>query len=538
MPVSFWVRRKYAHLRCLMRGNAWSKRNAGFAAIRRLQNGLITVPVGANETGAKWFYGASAPKAELVVRQFVFDRYGGVRLNHALFEHLGCKASIDAGMPATWRAYLIDKGWPVNRLASLFAWQIIVGLRFAHGVFCLNKLCLKLAFAKKMASVPLPYAYFEGLSFANLPIQSADGPSYDICTFYAQWPARYPNVRAICHDVARAAECMTDGLRVNYLPPAYELAGGLGNAFKLAWWGGWATLFAALQMLLGRWHWALMLGEAAKAKAVRLVPAGNLAVEYLFHASRTIYRPLWTYDVEQVGAKITLYFYSTTVQPKLKQGYESQRFEWGPNTWPRFLVWDRYQEERIRKELGNTVEVLQAGPVCFADSNKLVPDLPSNSIAIFDIQPHRPSAHLGISTLADCQADHPDFYHRFLIDVTDVLKECGALAVLKTKRKIGMRGDKRYGCILSRLETSEGVRILDPEISAMRVAANCCAGISAPFTSTAIYVQSLGKPSVYYDPFGWIQPDDSGAHGIPILCGKEALRAWVVQVLAIAAAER
>ena len=85
MSVSFWARRKYALVRRLMRGNAWSKRNAGFASIRQLQNELITVLVGEDVSGARWFYGDSATKSELVVRQFVFARYGGKRLNYAFF---------------------------------------------------------------------------------------------------------------------------------------------------------------------------------------------------------------------------------------------------------------------------------------------------------------------------------------------------------------------------------------------------------------------------------------------------------------------
>jgi len=81
MNVNFWANRKFAYLRRLLRGYAWSRRHAGFAAIRRFQNGFIDVIMDVNVDGARWFYGASAPKAELVVRQFVLDRYGGKRLN-------------------------------------------------------------------------------------------------------------------------------------------------------------------------------------------------------------------------------------------------------------------------------------------------------------------------------------------------------------------------------------------------------------------------------------------------------------------------
>jgi len=514
-----------------MRGYAWSKRHAGFVAIRRLQNGLANVLVDVKVAGARWFFGAGAPKAELVVRQFVFERYGGRRLNYALFEYLGGKSPIGLGMPTSWRSHLERNGWPVNRWVSAVAWQALVALRFVHGILQIFRLCTRIAVAGRLAHASGPYVYFEGLTPSNLPVQHGGCESYDICTFYARWEARSSQIQAIYHDVAGESERMTAGMRVNYRPPANALARGIGVAIRLAWWGVWAAAYATLQMLHGKWQLALMLGEAANAKAFRLADPDSLAAEYLFHASGNIYRPLWTYDAEKAGAKIAVYFYSTFAQPKIASGYESQSFEWGPNTWPRFIVWDRYQENRMRCDLGDSIDLLQAGPIYFSDSAEAIPPLSPRSIAVFDIQPHRPSMHLGISTLADCLADHPDFLHRFLNEVTEVLNECEAVAVLKTKREIGARGDKKYGRILGRLAKSEGVCILDSGLSAIRIAERCRAGISAPFTSTAIHVQALGLPSAYYDPVGWTQSDDIGAHGIPVLRGKAELKVWVTKVL-------
>jgi len=61
----------------------------------------------------------------------------------------------------------------------------------------------------------------------------------------------------------------------------------------------------------------------------------------------------------------------------------------------------------------------------------------------------------------------------------------------------------------------------------LRVIESSCAVISMPFTSTAIIAREIGKPSVYYDPTGGLQPDDRAAHGIPILSTVEELEAWL-----------
>ena len=41
-----------------------------------------------------------------------------------------------------------------------------------------------------------------------------------------------------------------------------------------------------------------MFREIVKAKAVQLADCENLASEYLFYHSGSVYRPLWTYVVE------------------------------------------------------------------------------------------------------------------------------------------------------------------------------------------------------------------------------------------------
>lgn len=534
----FFLMRKRRYLRRLMRGYAWSNRHDGFSAIRKLKNGLVKISIDSVPVNASMFYGVSAPHIETVVRQFIFDRYGGGKLNWTLFEYLGCGKSIRAALPPTWRDYLSANGWPINRLACSLAWQFTMLLRFAQGVLYIIRLIAKLSrqTTKPEEEEVSPYVYFEGLNAGNLPVASGQEHSYDICSFYARWPGRLAGIRSIAHGVPDVPLSIAAGLPVRYHPAAYELA-GRETVISFALWGAWASLYAAVQLLAGRWSYSLLLAEAAKARAVRLCSPCRLAAEYLFHASGAIYQPMWTYEARRHEARIALYFYSTTVQPKLARGYESQLFEWGPSVWPRYIVWNTCQEAMLRRDLGERITVTTAGSIYFSDSSKTLPSMPPNPVAIFDIQPHRPSAHFGISTLADCLAQHPDFYSHFLQDVAEVVAECGGSMVLKGKRDIAGRGDKRYKRLLDKLVTSHQICLVDPAISAMRVIAGCRAGISVPLTSTAIYVREQGLPSVYYDPVGWIQKDDLGAHGIPILSGKEELRAWVTSVLARSVAQ-
>ena len=98
--------------------------------------------------------------------------------------------------------------------------------------------------------------------------------------------------------------------------------------------------------------------------------------------------------------------------------------------------------------------------------------------------------------------------------------------IIKPKRELGVRGEKKSKKLFGTYLSTGRVMRVDPGVSALRIIKKCSAGISFPFTSTALYVKALGLPSIYYDPIGWIQPDDEAAHGIEIVTGLKRLREW------------
>lgn len=517
----------------MMRGKLWCGRHDGFAIMRRIRNDLVGLPVGAPRLWADEFFGAGAPCAEIVTRQFILQRLGG-QLNRALFAYLGGINTIHMGMPGPWRDYLVAQGWKVNRLLSGLTWYGMALARWGHGVWMAVRLCVIFWRASSVEVLPEPgkHVVFEGLTLANLPPADAGLTGYDICSFYARWSGRLSGISAICHGVPGIGERKAVNLSVHYRPPVWELAMGKRNALRLMWWAIRASVVAGMHLLAGHWHYAFLLAEAVRAHATRLCPPKMLADGYFFHASGTIYRPLWTYEVQQHGAEVSLYFYSAYDQPKLSRGYEAQNFEWGPANWQRYIVWDACQEAVLKRDLGEQICTIQAGAITFSDSAVSMPALPKNPVAVFDIQPHRPSLYFGISTLSDSLAACPDYYLDFLRDATEVVQECGGDVVFKAKRDIGGRIDKRYKRLLDQVMSRSEVCTIDSGISAMRVSKACVAGISAPFTSTAIYLRECGVPSAYYDPAGWMQRDDHAARGIPILQGKAELRAWLSDVLA------
>lgn len=519
-----------------MRGYAYLKKTNRLGLIRRIKNNLVDCQFESIGKKASFsVFGASIDHAELLTRQFLLQRNAYSSLPKAILYSLGKTVPIVHPMPKRWQELLREEGLSVNRAVSTLAWMVYILLYWGYGVL----LTVQFAAASLWTTIhrthrPIQrYAYFDGLSAGNLPQPASDGRSYDIFTWYSNWKDQAERLVSLCHGISGTNNTTTNGFAVEYIGKPFQPLNGFINIARFLVWAFRTIISSGLDAMRGRWWHALLLAEAAKAKMVQLNGQRYLAADYLFHYSSTIYRPMWTYEAECRGSRIISYFYSASEQVKLPEGYESLRYEWGAASWPNYLVWDEYQEKSIRPEIGNHATIKVVGPIWFVTSSKEPPVVPKRSIAVFDIQPHRKSAHFGFTTLSDYVARYPNVQYQFLEDIHTVLSECNVIMVFKKKREIGNKGTKKYKKLGQNLSRSDAVIVIDPNISALRVIEKCGAVISMPFTSTALYLRDKGIDSVYYDPTGWIQKDDRGAHGIPILSGREELGKWVKSIFHI-----
>lgn len=535
MINNLFARRRRKQLRNLIRGFRHSLRSHKIENIRRIESALVErTIVFIPGLAERIVFGLLCPRAEIIVRQFLLQRYAGPPLRKALFCAQGGKdKAITYPMPSLWQKLLTENGVAVNHRVSSLVWNSVMLLRYLHGAFFIAKLCASgLIFNFFSPRTPIEtHACFHGLNSRNLP-PSCDGKlGYDICSWYATWPARPPGVNVITHDVEDAPTVNIGVLAIKYMLGPHMRLRNPWQTLLFMRWAIPSLFFAFTSMLHGRWWNALMLVEAARAEAVRLADGESLASDYLFHFSRSIYRPMWTYIAEMRGSRIICYFYSTYAQPKIDMCTINQNFEWGPSTWPLFLVWDEYQADRLKRDLGQAAPVSIVGPIYFSDSAQIVPAIPLNSVAVFDIQPHRKSITFGISTLYEYYYANPSVHKLFLEDVSGILRELELSMVLKAKRFIGADGDRSYEAFVQELAQEMGVIIASPELSAPRLMRKCIGAISSPFTSAALYFQEKGYPSVYYDPLGILNKDDPAGHGLQIITSQFELRIWAKTLL-------
>lgn len=478
--------------------------------------------------------GRGAASGEIVVRQYLLIRVGGINLNHALLLALGKdKGRVAFPLPKEWRNILAQHGFEIAHFRSALLWQFYVCALLLYGVAKISQIAIAGIGSRKCAEAnPKSYAYFVALGPGNLPPKTNNSQSHDVVSWYLQWPGRKPDIEAVYHSVANSSPSTVDGITV--LPqcgPLPTLTGWVATS-KYVVWGLFAALIATLDCLRGRWWHALLLNQAALAAQARNLPAASLAREYLFHNSGWIYRPLWTYEAERRGAAITFYFYSTNCEAfKKPDGYPPIFFGYEAMNWPRYLVWDEYQADFVWQAVGREAHIDIVGPIWFQSSALEMPQLDRPGIAIFDITPRRWSAYciLGL----DNEFYTPAVANPFLEHISDAARKYGLLMLWKRKRNIGRVAHPHYRRLADRLAEQSHVVLIEPDISAIRVIESSVAVVSMPFTSTALIAREMGKPSIYYDPSGLLQRDDRAAHGIPILSGEDELETWLSAQVAI-----
>lgn len=520
-------------LRRVMRGYRFLKRGNQLDRIKAVKELLTNTKLNQCEHRvSKFIFGAGLKDAELIIRQYLLIRFGGMSFNQALLYALGRHdADVVHPLPSKWREVLRQQGFKVAEVRSALMWNAYVILFLAYGIVKITR-----QLVSSINEIILirheslgRYAYFGSLISGNLPQPNKDGRSHDIITWYQQWPERIDELNALCHSVRGAASRPVQGVPVVPISSAIPPLPKIAALVRFIGWSVAASTVAIFDILRGRWWHALMLGEASYSAAIRAHTPNNLARDYLFHNSNWIYRPLWTYEAEKHGSRIIFYFYSLHDDEFVRPGVYLPLLQgWQTMNWPRYLVWDEYQENLVRLGAGNSANITIVGPIWFHTSKEELKELPLKTFAVFDVQPVRDSFYQILGRSFEYYTPRSSI--RFVSDIHKVINEYNGTIVLKQKRKIDKLAHPNYRLFIEQLDKLPNIIIVNPDISASRLIENCAAVISRPFTSTALIARELGKPSIYFDPAGVIQKNDRGAHGIQVVSDVEELREWMASV--------
>ncbi|MBK8893366.1 MAG: polysaccharide biosynthesis PFTS motif protein [Propionivibrio sp.] len=455
-----------ARLRRIIRGYRVLKQSGQLDRIAVVKQALTEHPL---ELPKPYFaslvMGAGAASGEIVVRQYLLIRVGDISLNCALLLALSEEQGrVVFPLPREWRDVLTQHGFKVARFKSAVLWQCYVCALLVYGVAQI----VRVVFAgpgsgKDTVLNQQRHVYFAALGPGNLPQKVNGSQSHDVISWYLQWPGRKPDIEAVHHGVANSLPLAVGSIAVLPQPrPLPDLA-GWGAILNYAVWGLGASVIAALDCLRGRWWHALLLNQAAQAAQVRFLPVDSLAREYLFHNSGWIYRPLWTYEAERLGSAITFYFYSTNCESfKKPGGYPSVFFGYKAMNWPRYLVWDEYQADFVRRAAGAQAKISVVGPIWFQSSAVAMPGLDKHGVAVFDITPHRGSRYCTLGM--DSEFYTPAVANPFLLHVSNATQQHGVLMLWKRKRNVGRIAHPLYRRLADQLAESSHVVLDEPDI--------------------------------------------------------------------------
>lgn len=132
--------------------------------------------------------------------------------------------------------------------------------------------------------------------------------------------------------------------------------------------------------------------------------------------------------------------------------------------------------------MGKGKEVIEVGYIWFTSNNKNI-DTPSNSIAVFDVSPVRPTRYILLG--AEIEYYVPEIAHQFLSDIQLVLDQNNISMLHKIKRLSRFINKKYVGRVRELTNKSNYIET-DPSVDAFQIIQKTKACISMPFTSTAL----------------------------------------------------
>ena len=456
---------------------------------------------------------------------YIFKIISATRFNKAVLYAHGTRNGISFPLPLSSQRSIVNNNIAVNRIMSTVLWILSIIKRYLIGVAVYFRSISKNIIYSKVVVTKKKYIRFYGLSNHNLPIENK--VTFDTVSWFLRYMKGH-DIEAVVHDVLVPNNYVNNGIDIYYSKDEIPAINNVYHFIKFIINGLLLLIYSFVKLLCGQWQYAFLLGELIKALELKYVGKNVLPFECMFNNSEWIYRPLWSYVAESRGCNIQFYFYSTNIEQfKFKSGYQLQPNNWDLCTWSNYLVWDKCQENFIRREVKYFSNIKIVGHIWGTDCDKVLQNLPVDSIAVFDIQPTKPSVYMELGLSYEYYT--PEVIWQFIDDIYDVFNQKNNLA-LKQKRRVEGRVHEKYSKLINELE-GEGLDMINPCVSAIRVIDACKTVISLPFTSTALIGMEAGKTSIYYDPTGKLQKDDRAAHGIILISEKKELEQWAIQAM-------
>ena len=295
-----------------------------------------------------------------------------------------------------------------------------------------------------------------------------------------------------------------------------------------------SLFFSTIKLFTSSWYNIFLFPESIKAAIVKYSEYNN-PKRNIFLWTNNVYRPLWT--LVKSGNNIeTILIYGGSFDEILLNGKSSFEPDWiGTEicTWNKHLVLDNQHKKFIHKKYSINIKSEIVKKPLILNNEKIKIELPRNYVSVFAYENNK--INLGIGSFTDYEySNGRKYFHGKLIfdfykDLLDICKKNNLVLVTKRKRKSKI-SLKLFDTFFKNLNKDENFLELDHRGDVLQIIekSKCC--ISLPITSTAMLAREVKIPSVFYDPYNWINKNDPSLSNINVLDYK-SLDNWIKETI-------
>lgn len=281
------------------------------------------------------------------------------------------------------------------------------------------------------------------------------------------------------------------------------------------------------------WYCAFLFIESVKAKLFRLANKEEIPDKFIIKYTKTLVRPLWSFEIEKINKTSHLLLYSLNSFGHKMRDFEAK----DPSAlyklqYTHFIVWDDDHIKILNRIFQNKTNINyeKFGPIIINPSYNKIKLADDKVISVFDISPKRKS----FEEITENTIIFPEYIIEFISNIVELSHDLNFKILYKPKRDIYNSN------ILHKFYKKKIIEILGNEKNIIQFTNRDCmmsiikrsnAVISYPYTSTANIADFLKKPSVYYDPSNLLDNTDQYfLKGVPLIQEKNLLRKWLEEV--------
>ena len=453
--------------------------------------------------------------------QFKLTRVLNYEFNKALLSAISSdNKEIKFHLPKNWRLILESKGFKANTKSNYLRW-----IFFTYKWYIIGILTGLIEFSRFFFSkfkTKQKFAYFHNLTLNNLPYENSKTSIRTIIGWYIK--KFKSNENEIYHTIKGVSTYKYKGKRIAFTDSPIPSLDNFKSLLKFLFWfffNAISSIFSINRRLLFR---------ERVLQNVYSYYNSSFKPKYFFHNSGPIFRPLWTYDAENKGAEIILYFYSLNYQEIQEKGSKFvENHYWQTVSWPNLWVWNDNQKSYLKSKITYPTNFIKVGTTPFSTSKKFSSlCISKKSIIVFDIQPKRDYFYqfLGVNF----EFYDSNFSINFLNAIDIISEKLNVNVLIKRKRRVlDPIESKKYLNYYKKVIEKKHWFEIDPDLDVLSVSKNknIIAAIATPFTSAVDFTNHNKVPTIFFDPTNRMVKKQEATRNFQLISSKKTLFDWL-----------